>query len=191
MATTHPGVPREVDRYLVAAEKVIFLTRLHILTLAEPIGLAIAGLILLGILQPQAPNEQTRTVLMGIWLALTARAAWKLLEWYMTLFLATDRRLILVHGVFNRQVDMMPVSKVTDMRYVRSWVGYLFGFGKFLLESAGQDQALSVVPWVPRPDAYYRKIQEVLLLPAGQRTPARPTPTGQSLPVHEPGQWWS
>jgi hypothetical protein len=191
VATTHPGVPREVDRYLVPAEKVIFLTRLHILTLTEPVGLAVLGLILLGLVQPKVPTGSPRTVVMVTWLLIAARAAWKSLEWYMTLFLATDRRLILVHGVFNRQVDMMPVSKVTDMRYVRSWVGYLFGYGRFLLESAGQDQALTVVPWVPRPDAYYRKIQEVLLIPQGQRTPFRPAPTGQSLPVHEPGQWWS
>ncbi len=191
MATTHPGVPREVDRYLVPAEKVMFLTRLHILTLTEPIVSAIAGLVLLALLQPVAPTGKLKTALMAAWLLIAARSAWKGLEWYMTLFLSTDRRLILVHGVFNRQVDMMPVSKVTDMRYVRSWTGYLFGYGRFHLESAGQDQALTLVKYVPHPDALYRKIQEILVMPSGQRTPFRPTPTGQSLPVHEPGQWWT
>lgn len=191
MATTHPGVPREVDRYLVPAEKVVFLTRLHILTVAEPVGSATAGLVVLALLQPKTPAGGPRTALMAAWLILAARAAWNVLKWYMRLFLATDRRLLLVHGVLNRQVDMMPVSKVTDMRYKRSWAGYLLGFGKFYLESAGQDQALNVVRFVPRPDAYYRKIQEILVIPAAQRTPFRPSPTGQSLPVHEPGQWWT
>jgi hypothetical protein len=191
MATTHPGVPREVDRYLVPAEKVMFLTRLHILTVAEPVGSAIAGLVLLALLQDYTPNGGSQRALMVVWLALAARAAWNVLEWYMQLFLATDRRLLLVHGVLNRQVDMMPVSKVTDMRYQRSWAGYVLGYGKFYLESAGQDQALNVVRYVPHPNAIYRKIQEILVIPAAQRTPFRPTPTGQSLPVHEPGQWWS
>lgn len=186
----HPGVPREVDRYLVPAEKVMFLTRLHVLTVAEPIATAFAGLVALALVQQKTPQGGAQTVLMMAWLALAGRAAWKALEWYMQLFLATDRRLLLVHGVFNRQVDMMPVSKVTDMRYRRSWVGYVFGYGKFYLESAGQDQALSVVKWVPRPDAYYRKIQEILVMPA-KGAPLRPAPTGLSLPVHEPGQWWT
>jgi hypothetical protein len=188
---THPGVPREVDRYLVPAEKVQFLTRLHPLTMAGPVGLAVAGLVVLALLQPRTQPGNAQTVLIAAWLILAARAAWKVLEWYMQLFLSTDRRLLLVHGVFNRQVDMMPVSKVTDMRYKRSWAGYLLGYGKFFLESAGQDQALNVVKYVPHPDAIYRKIQEILVIPAAQRTPFRPTPTGQSLPVHEPGQWWS
>jgi len=191
MATTHPGVPREVDRYLVPAEKVMFLTRLHILTVAEPVGSAIAGLVVLALLQDYTPEGAPQAALMVVWLALAARAAWNVLEWYMQLFLATDRRLLLVHGVFNRQVDMMPVSKVTDMRYKRSWMGYILGYGKFYLESAGQDQALNVVRYVPHPDAIYRKINEILVIPAAQRTPFRPTPTGQSLPVHEPGQWWT
>jgi hypothetical protein len=191
MATTHPGVPREVDRYLVPAEKVQFLTRLNILTIAGPVGLAVAGLVALALVQPKTPVGGPRTALMVAWLILAVRAGWQVLEWYMRLFLSTDRRLLLVHGVFNRQVDMMPVSKVTDMRYKRSWLGYIFGYGTFYLESAGQDQALSVVKYVPHPDAIYRKIQEILVIPSGQRTPFRPTPTGQSLPVHEPGQWWT
>jgi hypothetical protein len=186
----HPGVPREVDRYLVPAEKVMFLTRLNILTVAEPVGSAAVGLVALALVQQKTPHGAAQTALMVAWLVLAARAAWKVLEWYMQLFLATDRRLLLVHGVFNRQVDMMPVSKVTDMRYRRSWVGYVFGYGTFYLESAGQDQALSVVKWVPRPDAYYRKIQEILVIPA-KGGPLRPSPTGLSLPVHEPGQWWT
>lgn len=191
MATSHPGVPREVDRYLVPAEKVAFLTRLHILTLAEPVGSAIVGLLLLAFLQPHATSRGAWVGLTLAWLLVALRAAWKGLEWYMQLFLSTDRRLLLVHGVFNRQVDMMPVSKVTDMRYVRSWIGYVFGYGKFHLESAGQDQALNVVKFVPHPDAIYRKIQEILVIPSAQRAPFRPQPTGQSLPVHEPGQWWT
>lgn len=191
MATTHPGVPREVDRYLVPAEKVIFLTRLHILTLAEPIASAIAGLVLLALLQPKVTSREAWLALTVLWLAVAVRTAWKALEWYMQLFLSTDRRLMLVHGVFNRQVDMMPVSKVTDMRYRRSWTGHVLGYGKFFLESAGQDQALNVIKWVPHPDAIYRMINEILVIPSGQRTSFRPAPTGLSLPVHEPGQWWT
>jgi hypothetical protein len=53
---------------------------------------------------------------------------------------------------------MMPLLKVTDMSYVRSIPGQFLGFGKFVLESAGQDQALREVKWVPNPDQTYRDI---------------------------------
>jgi hypothetical protein len=53
---------------------------------------------------------------------------------------------------------MMPLLKVTDMSYVRSIPGQFLGYGKFVLESAGQDQALREVKWVPDPDQTYRDI---------------------------------
>ena len=37
---------------------------------------------------------------------------------------------------------MMPLTKVTDMSFKRSFPGRLLGYGEFIVESAGQDQAL-------------------------------------------------
>ena len=51
---------------------------------------------------------------------------------------------------------MMPLTKVTDMAYERSVPGRIFGYGRFVLESAGQDQALHKVTFVPDPDHHYR-----------------------------------
>ena len=53
---------------------------------------------------------------------------------------------------------MMPLTKVTDMTYERSILGRLLGYGTFVLESAGQDQALSRIDHVPNSDENYRKI---------------------------------
>jgi hypothetical protein len=53
---------------------------------------------------------------------------------------------------------MMPLMKVTDMSYERSVPGRLLGYGRFVMESAGQDQALHEVNWVPQPDDHYRAI---------------------------------
>ena len=53
---------------------------------------------------------------------------------------------------------MMPLTKVTDMSYERSVPGRIFGYGRFVMESAGQDQALHKVNWVPDPDHHYRAI---------------------------------
>ncbi len=52
---------------------------------------------------------------------------------------------MLNYGVFTRRVAMMPLMKVTDMSYNRSVLGRLVGYGEFVLESAGQEQALRTV----------------------------------------------
>jgi hypothetical protein len=47
---------------------------------------------------------------------------------------------------------MMPPVKVADMSFSqRSFQGRLLGYGTFILESAGQDQALRVVDHLPYP----------------------------------------
>ena len=48
------------------------------------------------------------------------------------------------------------------MSYVRSIPGQLLGYGRFIMESAGQDQAMRTVEWVPRPDETYRAICAVI-----------------------------
>jgi hypothetical protein len=44
---------------------------------------------------------------------------------------------------------MMQLTKVTDMTFQRSPIGRLLGFGEFILESAGQDQALTNLGYLP------------------------------------------
>ena len=61
---------------------------------------------------------------------------------------------------------MMPLLKDTDMTYDRSLLGRVVGYGKFMLESAGQDQALSTIDHVPDADTHYRAICTQLFGPA-------------------------
>ena len=53
---------------------------------------------------------------------------------------------------------MMPLTKVTDMRFERSPIGRLFGFGTFIVESAGQDQALRGIDHLPYPEQLYIEV---------------------------------
>ena len=70
----------------------------------------------------------------------------------------------------HQKVAMMPLIKVTDMSYQRSVPGRIFGYGRFVLESAGQDQALRQVDWVPHPDVTYRILcTEIFGVPSRER----------------------
>ena len=65
---------------------------------------------------------------------------------------------MLTTGVISRNVNMMPLAKVTDMSFQRSPMGRLLGYGEFILESAGQDQALSNVDYLPYPEQLYLEV---------------------------------
>ena len=79
-------------------------------------------------------------------------------EWTDEFFAVTKVRVMLVHGLFERRVDMMPLSKITDLTVDRSIMGRMLGYGTVVLESAGQDQALSTVKYVPEPESIYLHI---------------------------------
>jgi len=167
----HPGVPAELDRYLVPTEKILFQRRLHWLVLWEPIMTVVAGTFVLGFVSSVLPTGVPfiLDVLVVAWLVLVVRLLWFGLLWYRDWFVGTDRRLMMTMGIITRKVAMMPLAKVTDMTYERSPIGKLFGYGTFVLESAGQDQALSTIKYVPEPDVLYRMINEVLFSPATRR----------------------
>jgi hypothetical protein len=44
------------------------------------------------------------------------------------------------------------------MTFQRSPMGRLLGFGEFILESAGQDQALTNVDYLPYPEQLYLEV---------------------------------
>ena len=167
--------PEAVDRYVLGTEKRLVCLRRHLVVLAEPVASCIAGFaVLLWLLErlhdvPHLPNA-----LFALWSFLLARAVWKWMLWRNDWFMATDRRLLLTYGVFRRQVAMMPLSKVTDMSYNRTLAGRLLGYGELVMESAGQDRALSHVDRLPMPDQVYVRICEQLFGEVGVVEVGRP-----------------
>ena len=146
------GRPRHriLDRYVLTGERVVVATRHHWGMLLEPVATTTAGLLVVVWLVVRAGPAagDGLLVLWWLWLVLVARLAWKVLEWRNEWFVATDKRLLLLYGLITHKVAMMPLTKVTDLNYGRSLVGRVLGYGQFVLESAGQDQALRQIDWV-------------------------------------------
>jgi len=186
------NVPKELHRYLIPTESVVFVLHRHWIILVEPILTAIAGLVVLVLTAPSISGTLAKVVL-ALWVALAFRTAFHIFEWHHEVFLATGSRIMLVHGLLTRKVDIMPMTKVTDMRYDRSLTGQLFGYGVFILESAGQDQALSRINYIPDPDLHYQQISAVIFTPEQRRLSDRPSrsASGSVVPIAEPDQaWW-
>ena len=150
----------DVGKYLLPHEQQVITVRQHPAVLIGPSVLALAGLVAAGVL--------TATVLYGdgplvtvVWIAclvLFIRMIWKAIDWAVTFFVVTSQRMLLTSGVLSRKVAMLPLVKVTDMTFQRSFTGRLLGFGEFIIESAGQDQALQAVDHIPYPEQLYLEV---------------------------------
>ena len=171
MTTSHAiRISRRIlDRYLLDDEVPVVATRQHWGKLAEPFATTLVALVAVATITASLDvrTEALATALWVVWMVVAARAVWSLLEWYNEWFVATDRRILMVYGLVTHKVAMMPLRKVTDMNYGRSIMGRLLGYGQFVLESAGQDQAMRVIGWVPDPDEKYRRICATIFGPGG------------------------
>ncbi len=162
MRLISPGAspPAEVNKYLLPHEQHVITVRKHPAVLEGPITVALAGLIGAAVLSATVLKHESTamTVVWIIWGILFVRLLWKAANWGVEYFVVTSQRMILTSGLLTRKVAMMPLVKVTDMSFQRSLLGRLQGYGEFILESAGQDQALRTVDHIPYPEQLYLEV---------------------------------
>ena len=167
---TQPPVPAPalsrvgaVNKYLLPSESPVIEVRRHWSEVFWPATSVFGGLLMAMFLDTVLPLVgPVSAVLWFAWLALVTYFIWRLIEWSVDWFVVTNRRFLLAQGVFTRRVGMMPLARVTDMRYERPLLGRILGYGTFILESAGQDQALSKIDHLPNPDELYRNVCTLL-----------------------------
>jgi uncharacterized membrane protein YdbT with pleckstrin-like domain len=153
--------PHHLERYLLPQEVQTVTIRRHPAMLLRYVGESLGALIVAGVVTGLVSQTTVLTVVWFAWLAVVSRLAFRLFEWSDEFFAVTGVRVMLVHGLVTRRVDMMPLKKITDLTVNRSIMGRLLGYGTIVLESAGQDQALSAVEYVPEPEAIYLEISSV------------------------------
>lgn len=153
-------VPTSVNRYLLPHERQVISVHQHPAVLIWPIFWVLVGLAIAGWLSSSVANGNNTAILV-IWLLwglLLLRLGWKILQWIFYYFAITSQRLLLTQGFPYRRVNMMPLAKVTDMSFNRSPMGQILGYGEFVVESAGQDQALRNVDFLPYPEQLYLEV---------------------------------
>jgi len=179
------------DRYLLPSERRVVSMLRHPVILWRPMLWLLGALILAGWVDATIREDSSVDDLLwwGV-LVVAGWSTWRVLEWVNDMLIVTDKRIVTISGLVTRKVAMMPLARVTDMTYERSWAGRILGYGEFIVESAGQDQALSRIPYIPRPDAAYRQIAELLFgskepEPAKKPAPA-PVLDTTTLTVNDP-----
>jgi membrane protein YdbS with pleckstrin-like domain len=159
--------PAAVNKYLLPHEHQVITVRKHPAVLIGPIAIALAGLLIALVLGTTVlmHSHNGIIVLVLVVVALLLYLGYRTWEWSEDYFVVTSDRMLQASGVFTRKIAMMPLVKVTDMSFKRSTLGRLLGFGQFILESAGQDQALRTIDHVPYPEQLYLEIC-ALIFPA-------------------------
>lgn len=149
--------PLFVNKFLLANEHQVVCVRFHLAKVLGPASVLFAGLIVAGLLSIVTHGN----ALGAVWLAwglLLLWFIWKLLNWLVDYFVVTSKRVLLATGLLRRKVEMMPLVKVTDMSYEQSVRGRIFRFGRFIFESAGQEQHLREVDYIPHPEQLYLEV---------------------------------
>ncbi len=141
-------------------------TRFHPVVLARPLAVMVASWIAAVALTAPLPRgsggaDLVFTVALGV----TGWAGWKFAQWSVDRFVVTNARVLMATGLLTRKVAMMPLRKVTDMTFEKPLPGRLLGYGTFIMESAGQDQALREIRYLPSPDRHYKAVSELLFGP--------------------------
>jgi membrane protein YdbS with pleckstrin-like domain len=174
LAPNTDTVPASVNRYLLPHERQVISVHEHPAVLIPPIALVLLGLAIAGLLSNYVANGNTTAILIiwGLWVVLLGWLGVKVWDWAVNYFVVTSHRLILARGVIVRNVGMLPLIKVTDMSFRRTTLGRLLGYGEFIVESAGQDQALRNVRFIPYPEQLYLEVCGLIFKDEEQPTDA-------------------
>jgi membrane protein YdbS with pleckstrin-like domain len=166
-----------VRRYLFPTEKFRGEWRRHWIHLVKRLSLGVLATFILGYLAGYFAKQGIQsglTILVLIWIGVIGWVLWDVGEWYYDRFILTNKRVMLIEGIIARKVAMMPLIKVTDMKYTQTPLGRVLGYGLFEIESAGQDQAMRRVSNLPNPTDLYLQVVEEMYEPEASEARRRP-----------------
>ncbi|MEV0809152.1 PH domain-containing protein [Micromonospora sp. NPDC050200] len=157
-----------VARYLFPTERYRGEWKRHWIHLATPIVIGIAATFVLGYLSGFLAGQNVgalTTIAVLLWFAVMGWVAWRVADWWYDRFILTNKRVMVVNGIITRRVAMMPLVRVTDMKYEQTPTGRALNYGTFVLESAGQEQALREIKNLPNPNELYLRVVEEMYEP--------------------------
>ncbi|MGG5257693.1 PH domain-containing protein [Phycicoccus avicenniae] len=149
-----PGrVARSLERQLAEGERIVIRTRQHPAVLVRKALWPVAALVVYLWFDTGLHVAEQVLRLTGIVLLVgLVRLGWAELQRRYRWIVVTNKRILKHEGVLDVSVPMMRLTKVTDMTYRRTLLGELLGFGTIIIESAGQQQAIRELTFIPEPD---------------------------------------
>jgi hypothetical protein len=154
---------KDVAKYLLPGEAVRVATRRHWAVLVGPTAkfvpvFLVGGFLLL--LDPE--NQVTSTAGLLVLAGSLGYYALHVAEWWMRHFIVSTRRVLLTSGVIVRTVTLLPLRRITDLTWQETLLGQVLNYGTFRFESAGQDQALRHLTFMPDAQSLYVEVSRLL-----------------------------
>lgn len=143
-------VPDRVLRYLHPNEELRYLSRPHLAELRWQLVIGTSAVaFFVGAVGLHVP-------LIGalVLLSATIFVAVKGTPWWETSYAITDKRVLILTGVVADRLVDVPIKLVIDIKYDRTLLGRLLGYGDFELNLSGRPSLRGLV-WVPEPDLVY------------------------------------
>ncbi|WP_051750019.1 PH domain-containing protein [Phycicoccus jejuensis] len=173
-------VARSLERQLAQGERIVIRTRQHPAVLLRQALWPAAALVVYLWFDAGLHVAEPLLRLTGIVLLVgLARLGWAELQRRYRWIVVTNKRILRHEGVLDVSVPMMRLTKVTDMTYRRPLVGELLGFGTIIIESAGQEQGLRELTFIPEPDHVNAALNSEIF---GEKPRERRSGTGRSWP---------
>jgi membrane protein YdbS with pleckstrin-like domain len=158
-----PRASKDVEKYLLPEERAVVATRRHWAALIEPTLKFLPVLVAGGWLLLYDPeNRVTSSAGLLVILAALVYYVLRVGEWWMRHFIVSTRRVLLTSGIIVRTVTLLPLRRITDLTWKETLLGQVLGYGTFRFESAGQQQALSEITFLPGADDLYRRVSALL-----------------------------
>jgi membrane protein YdbS with pleckstrin-like domain len=155
-----------VARYLFPTEKFRGEWRRHWIHLAKSLAIIATYAVLCVIATERRikPRYVDRMITIIVVVAVLL-AAHRVLNWWLTRFVITNKRLMSSEGVLFRRIAMIPLLRVTDIRYSQTPIGRVLNYGTFTLESANRRNALRKIIHLPNPNELYLRLVEEMYEP--------------------------
>lgn len=130
---------------------------------------------------------KTHGVGAALWYTFAAYGLWaflQILRYLSRYMVITNKRLIVLEGILNRQIKSLPLGKLSDMIYQRTAMGQTLGYGTFDLQAPGASVNLGRLTYVRNPDNTYLQVSHLLWAASGPPKPKKIVLDGQ---LNEPG----
>jgi membrane protein YdbS with pleckstrin-like domain len=162
-SSRRPRWGKDADKYLLPDEPPVIATRRHPAVLVRPSLRGVPALVVgVWLLQLDAANRVSTTLGLVVVVGALVYLGLHVGEWWVRHFLVTRRRVLLTSGVIIRTVAVMPLRRITDLTWKETFWGQVLGYGTFRFESAGQQQGLDVVTFMPDARGLYKRLSELM-----------------------------
>jgi membrane protein YdbS with pleckstrin-like domain len=148
-------------------------------------GIPLAVVLILALSHLNSTWQKSIGAIVGI--VTVAWAAWlglKYLQWRMTYFVVTSRRVIYRSGVISKRGVEIPLERINNINFHQRLIDRIIGAGDLDIESAGRD-GQSHFDFIRHPDGVQHEIyrqMETRNMPVAVVAQPAPTSAGSSVP---------